>query len=60
MPLIGRDEKYKNMVYAMGYGWLGMTFGPALGEILANLITNDLDNSQSDDVLLFSGFYQGC
>lgn len=59
MPLIGRDEKYKNMVYAMGYGWLGMTFGPALGDILSHLITNDLDNHQSDDVLLFSGFYQG-
>jgi len=60
MPLIGRDEKYKNMVYAMGYGWLGMTFGPALGDIISRLITQDLDNRQCDDVLLFSGFYQGC
>lgn len=60
MPLIGRDEKYKNLVYAMGYGWLGMTFGPALGKIIANLIHEDKDNKQSDDVLLFSGFYQGC
>jgi D-amino-acid dehydrogenase len=60
MPLIGRDEKYKNMVYAMGYGWLGMTFGPALGDIISRLITEDLDNHQSDDILLFSGFYQGC
>lgn len=60
MPLIGRDERYKNMVYAMGYGWLGMTFGPALGDIISHLITNDLDNHQSDDILLFSGFYQGC
>ncbi|MBE0495403.1 MAG: FAD-dependent oxidoreductase [Campylobacterales bacterium] len=60
MPLIGRDSTYRNMVYAMGYGWLGMTFGPALGEIIGRLIDEDLDNHQSDDVLLFSGFYQGC
>lgn len=60
MPLIGRDSTYRNMVYAMGYGWLGMTFGPALGEILARLIDEDLENHESDDVLLFSGFYQGC
>ncbi|MBN2963962.1 FAD-dependent oxidoreductase [Sulfurospirillum sp. T05] len=60
MPLIGRDSTYRNMVYGMGYGWLGMTFGPALGEIIGRLIDEDLENHQSDDVLLFSGFYQGC
>lgn len=60
MPLIGRDEKYSNLVYAMGYGWLGMTFGPALGKIISRLINKDLANKDSDDVLLFSGFYQGC
>jgi D-amino-acid dehydrogenase len=59
MPLIGRDEKYKNLIYGMGLGWLGMTFGPALASILKDLIINDLDNKTSDDILLFSGFYQG-
>lgn len=59
MPLIGRDEKYKNLVYGMGLGWLGMTFAPALATILKNLIINDLENKNSDDILLFSGFYQG-
>lgn len=59
MPLIGRDEKYKNLVYGMGLGWLGMTFGPSLASILKDLIVNDLDNKNSDDILLFSGFYQG-
>ncbi len=59
MPLIGRDEKYKNLIYGMGLGWLGMTFAPSLAEILKDMIMNDLDNVQSDDVLLFSGFYQG-
>lgn len=60
MPLIGRDEKYNNLVYAMGFGWLGMTFGPALGKIISRLIHKDLANKDSDDILLFSGFYQGC
>ena len=59
MPLIGRDEKYKNLIYGMGLGWLGMTFGPALATILKDLIINDLENKNSDDILLFSGFYQG-
>ena len=59
MPLIGRDEKYKNLIYGMGLGWLGMTFGPALASILKDIIINDLDNKTSDDILLFSGFYQG-
>ena len=59
MPLIGRDEKYKNLIYGMGLGWLGMTCGPALATILKDLIINDLENKNSDDILLFSGFYQG-
>ena len=59
MPLIGRDEKYKNLIYGMGLGWLGMTFGPALATILKDLIINDFENKNSDDILLFSGFYQG-
>ena len=59
MPLIGRDEKYKNLIYGMGLGWLGMTFGPALASILKDLIVNNLENKYSDDILLFSGFYQG-
>ena len=58
MPLIGRDEEYKNLVYGMGLGWLGMTFAPSVGNIIKDLIVKDLDNKSSDDILLFSGFYQ--
>jgi len=58
MPLIGRDEDYKNLVYAMGLGWLGMTFAPSIGVIIKDMIVKGLDNKDSDDVLLFSGFYQ--
>ncbi len=43
----------------MGLGWLGMTFAPSVGEILTDLITKDLENKKSDDILLFSGFCQG-
>ena len=46
MPLIGRDEKYKNLIYGMGLGWLGMTFGPALATILKDLIINNLENGR--------------
>lgn len=58
IPLIGRDEQYKNLTYAMGLGWLGMTFAPAVGTIISDLIVNDKSNAKSDDILLFSGFYQ--
>ena len=58
-PLFGKDEQFDNLVYAMGLGWLGMTFAPSIAKTLENLITNDLKNSEDSDVLLFSGFYQG-
>lgn len=59
MPLIGRDEEYKNLIYGMGLGWLGMTFAPSVGEILKEIIVNNQENKKNDDILLFSGFYQG-
>lgn len=58
IPLLGRDEEYKNLVYAMGLGWLGMTFAPSIGKIVKKMISKDLHNKNSDDILLFSGFYQ--
>ena len=59
MPLIGRDEQYSNLIYGMGLGWLGMTFAPSVGEILKEILIKDLANKNCDDILLFSGFYQG-
>jgi len=59
MPLIGRDERYSNLIHATGLGWLGITFGPTVGKIVSELIIKDIANKESDDVLLFSGFYQG-
>ncbi|MGM0518400.1 MAG: NAD(P)/FAD-dependent oxidoreductase [Campylobacterota bacterium] len=58
-PLFGKDDEFDNLIYAMGLGWLGMTFAPSIAKTLENLITNDLKNYQDNDVLLFSGFYQG-
>ncbi len=60
IPLFGRDEKYNNIIHANGMGWLGITFAPAIGDIVCDLIDKNLENKKSDDVLLFSGFYQGC
>lgn len=59
MPLIGRDENYPNLIYAMGLGWLGITFGPVIGKVINDLITKDESNTENIDILLFSGFYQG-
>jgi D-amino-acid dehydrogenase len=58
IPLIGRDENYTNLVYATGLGWLGITFAPVIGYIMNDLIVNEKENKKSDDILLFSGFYQ--
>ena len=59
MPLIGYDDNYDNLVHATGLGWLGMTFSPAIGNIISNLIIKNKKNKKNLDVLLFSGFYQG-
>ncbi len=60
IPLFGRDENYYNVIHANGMGWLGITFGPAIGYLVSELIDKEIENKRSDDVLLFSGFYQGC
>ena len=60
IPLFGRDETYDNVLHANGLGWLGITFAPAIGDLVSELIDKGIENKKSDDVLLFSGFYQGC
>ncbi len=58
MPLIGYDKKYKNLIHATGLGWLGITFAPAIGNIISNLVLKDKENKKNKDILLFSEFYQ--
>ncbi|WP_169779364.1 NAD(P)/FAD-dependent oxidoreductase [Campylobacter curvus] len=59
MPLIGRDEVYKNLVFSMGHGWLGLSFAPTSARLVARLISEDKENIDINELLLFSGFYQG-
>ena len=59
IPILGYDENYKNLVHATGLGWLGITFAPAIGKIINDVITIDKKNETNTDVLLFSAFYQG-
>ena len=59
MPLIGYDDNYNNLVHATGLGWLGITFAPAIGKIISDLIISNKKNRDDLDILLFSGFYQG-
>ncbi|BDQ26339.1 hypothetical protein ASB1_00150 [Helicobacter heilmannii] len=57
IPYLGYDQKYKNLIHATGLGWLGVTFGPAIGRIIANLITEGA-NEKSTDIMLFSAFFR--
>ena len=59
MPILGYDENYNNLVHATGLGWLGITFSPAIGKIINDVITIDKKNNTNADILLFSAFYQG-
>ena len=59
MPLIGFDDNFNNLIHATGLGWLGITFGPAIGKIINDLVIVDKENKTNTDILLFSGFYQG-
>jgi len=58
IPTLGRDDKYNNLIYATGLGWLGVTFAPAVGQIISDLIVSNKQNHQSDNILLFSSIYQ--
>ena len=55
IPFIGRDKQYKNFVHATGLGWLGLTFAPAIGRMLADIISTDKD--VNEDIISFSNFY---
>ena len=59
MPILGYDETYNNLVHATGLGWLGITFAPAIGKIINDVITINKKNETNEDILLFSAFYQG-
>jgi len=40
LPIIGRAEKWKNVIVASGHGMLGMTQGPITGKLVAELSEN--------------------
>jgi len=41
IPIIDEAPKHKNLFFGFGHGHLGMTFGPATGKALADLITKN-------------------
>lgn len=59
IPILGFDENYNNLVHATGLGWLGITFAPAIGKIIGDVITINKKNETNEDILLFSAFFQG-
>ena len=54
MLLIGFDDTYSNLIHATRLGWLGVTFGPAIGKSVGNLMLKDKSNKNNLDVQLFS------
>jgi len=58
MPILGFDKKYSNLVHATGLGWLGITFAPAIGTMISDLIIKDRKNENNIDILAFSQIYQ--
>ncbi|MDO5045235.1 NAD(P)/FAD-dependent oxidoreductase [Campylobacter sp.] len=57
MPVFGRDESYKNLLYISGFGLNETLLAPAISQILTDMIVQGVSNESSDDVLLFSGLY---
>ena len=55
LPIFGRDESYKNLLYISGFGLNESLFSPCVSQILASMIIGEVSNENSDDVLLFSG-----
>lgn len=58
-PALGRDETYKNLLYNQAYGLNELSFSPYFSSILADLIKEEKRNEDSDEILLFSSFYEG-
>ena len=58
-PAIGRDETYQNLLYNQAYGLNELSFAPHFAGVLADLIKEGKSNEDSDEILLFSSFYEG-
>ncbi len=39
LPYIGRSSKYSNLIYATGHGMMGLSLGPATGELVNSLVS---------------------
>jgi D-amino-acid dehydrogenase len=39
MPIITRDKKIKNIVFATGHAMMGLSLAPATGKIVAEIIS---------------------
>ncbi len=41
LPIIGRSEKFKNLILATGHGTLGMTYGLITGKLVSQIIAEE-------------------
>jgi D-amino-acid dehydrogenase len=41
LPIIGRSERFANLILATGHGMLGVSLGPVTGKLVAQLASGD-------------------
>ena len=41
LPIIGRSEKFKNLILATGHGTLGMTYSLITGKLVSQIIAEE-------------------
>ena len=49
MPVIGQSDKFKNIYFAFGGQHIGLTIGPRIGQIVADLILGRKVNTSIDE-----------
>jgi D-amino-acid dehydrogenase len=41
LPIVGRHDRLRNLVFAMGHAMLGMSMGPVTGKLVAQIISGE-------------------
>ncbi|HLJ14059.1 MAG TPA: FAD-dependent oxidoreductase [Bryobacteraceae bacterium] len=41
LPIVGRHDRFQNLVFATGHAMLGMSMGPATGKLVAQIISGE-------------------
>ena len=50
LPIIGRSQKWKNLIIATGHGMLGLALGPITGKVVAELLCGETPSIDLKDL----------